>query len=97
LQQKFVDEFYIRSQDFFMPPPPNNQPQNNALFVVTPIYEKAKKLIRLTFEKGDRIQDLMSPQDQQRTGLNSLNADQLANLNAWLDPDTVVAPGPISN
>lgn len=77
-----------------MPPPPNNQPQNNALFIVTPIYEKANKLIRLTFEKGEPIQDLMSPEDLERTGLKSLNANQLANLNAWLDPDIVVAPGP---
>jgi hypothetical protein len=77
-----------------MPPPPNNQPQFNALFIVTPEYEKANKLIRLKFEKGDPIQHLMSQADQARTGLNSLSADQLANLNAWLDPDTVVAPGP---
>jgi len=77
-----------------MQPPPNNPPQDNALFIVTPVYEKAKKLIRLTFEKGKPIQDLMSQQDKDRTGLSGLNANQLANLNAWLDPNTMVAPGP---
>jgi len=80
-----------------MPPPPNNPPQDTALFIVTPVYEKDKKLIRLTFEKGKPIQDLMSPEDLERTGLKGLNASQLANLNAFLDPNTVVAPGPISH
>ena len=74
--------------------PPNDPPQDTALFIVTPKYEKANKLIRLTFEKGKPIQELMSEQDLERTGLKGLDANQLANLNAWLDPDTVVAPGP---
>ena len=94
LQQKFLDEFYMRSQDFSMPPPPNNQPQTpNAIFVVSAKYEKDKKLVRLIVTRGKPIQDVMGQQDQERTGLNSLHADQLSNLNAWLDPDKVVAPG----
>ena len=29
----------------------------------------------------------MTPEDLQRTGLNKLTAQELANLNEWLDPD----------
>lgn len=51
--------------------------EDDALFIVR------VKLIR----GGKLIEQLMSPQDLQRTGLNKLTAQELANLNEWLDPD----------
>jgi hypothetical protein len=73
----------MRSQDSSMPPPPNNQ--DNALFIIK--IEKSNTL----------IEQLMTPDEIQKTGLHRLKAEELAELNAWLDTDLVVAPGPISN
>jgi hypothetical protein len=78
----FLDVLCARSQDFSMPPPPNNQ--DNVLFIATPTFEKSGKL----------IEDLMTPDQKQKTGLIRLNASELAELNAWLDPDKVLAAGP---
>jgi hypothetical protein len=99
LQHNFLDELCMRSQDFSMTTPPNNQPQNTvsqdqALFIVTPIYEKNQKLIRLTFERGKKlIKDLMSPEAKVACGMDKLTDTQWANLSSFLDPDKVVAPG----
>ena len=87
----------MRSQDFSMPPPPNNQnvvSKEEALFVVTPIYEKDKKQITLKFEKGpSQIKELMSDEAKVACGMDKLLDQHWANLSAWLDPDKVVAPG----
>jgi predicted lactoylglutathione lyase len=82
LQHNFLDLGYTRSQDFSMPQP-KTLTKDDVLFTVTVQKERTKKL----------IQDLMTEQEKQDTGLASLNAQQLANLNRWLDPDKVLAPG----
>ena len=48
-----------------------------------PLFIVRVKIIR----GGKLIEQLMSPQDLQRTGLNKLTAQELANLNEWFDPD----------
>jgi hypothetical protein len=53
--------------------------------------------IKVEVTKLAPIENAMNPQDQQKTGLSTLSAKQLANLNAWLDKNAVLAPGPISN
>ena len=97
MQDNCLDEFYTRSQDSFMPPPPNkeheevkkkDQPQktlteDDALFIATVKIERGKKL----------IEQLMSEQDLKDTGIGRLTGPEKANLNAWLDPDKVLAPG----
>ncbi len=54
-----------------------NRTEDDALFIVR------VKIIR----GGKLIEQLMTPEDLQRTGLNKLTAQELANLNEWLDPD----------
>lgn len=88
----------MRSQDFSMPTPPTNPPQNtvseeNALFIIRPKYDKANKQIKLIFERGKLIQDLMTDPQKVATGLKKLSDPELANLNSFLDPDKVLAPG----
>jgi len=78
LQHKCLDGFHMRSQDPSMPPPPN---EDNALFIVK--IGKGKKL----------IEQLMTNKEKEKTGLNKLTANELAELNAFLDPSLVVAPG----
>lgn len=78
-----------------MPPPPT--PNEDALFVITPKYEKATKTIELIFEKGKPIDEFMSDEAKQKIGLSDLTAQQWADFNSWLDPDKVLAPGPISH
>lgn len=51
--------------------------EDDALFIVS------VKIIR----GGKLIEQLMTSEDLQRTGLNKLTAQELANLNEWLDPD----------
>ena len=51
--------------------------EDDALFIVS------VKIIR----GGKLIEQLMTPEDLQRTGLSKLTAQELANLNEWLDPD----------
>ena len=59
----------------------------DALFImrVRPISDE--KLIQLTFEKGKLIEQLMTQDDLEDTGLSKLTDQELANLNSWLDPD----------
>jgi hypothetical protein len=80
VQDKFLDGFYVRSQDFAMA---NNE--DNALFIVK--IEKGKTL----------IEQLMTDDEKKKTGLSKLTPQELAELNAFLDPSLVVAPGPIHN
>jgi hypothetical protein len=65
-----------------MPPPPNNE--DDALFIIT--VKKGKKL----------IEELMTDDEKDKTGVSNLKPEELAELNAWLDTGLVVAPGPIS-
>jgi hypothetical protein len=53
-----------------------NRTQDDSLFIVRVKIIRGQKL----------IEQLMSPEDLQRTGLSKLTAQELANLNAWLDP-----------
>jgi hypothetical protein len=50
--------------------------QDDALFIVRVRIIRGQKL----------IEQLMSSEDLQRTGLSKLTDQELANLNAWLDP-----------
>lgn len=50
--------------------------QDDALFIVRVKITRGQKL----------IEQLMSSEDLQRTGLSKLTPQELANLNAWLDP-----------
>jgi len=53
---------------------------------------------KVTIKRGNKlIEQLMSPQDLQDTGVGNLTAPQKAALNAFLDSSLVVAPGPISH
>jgi hypothetical protein len=65
------------------PRPKNTVTEDNALFIVTTKIKKGDKL----------IEQLMSKQDLQDTGVGRLTAQEKANLNAWLDIDKVLAPG----
>ncbi len=40
------------------------------------------------------IEQLMNDKEKQKSGLTKLSAEELANLNEWLDENTVLAPGP---
>ena len=50
--------------------------------------------VKLT--KNKLIEQVMSPQDLKDTGVGDLTKEQKAALNAFLDSNLVVAPGPIS-
>jgi len=50
--------------------------QDDALFIVRVKIIRGQKL----------IEQLMTPEDLRRTGLSKLTDQELANLNAWLDP-----------
>jgi hypothetical protein len=44
-------------------------------------------IVRVKIIRGQKlIEQLMTQEDLQRTGLSKLTAEELANLNAWLDP-----------
>jgi hypothetical protein len=75
-----------------MPPPPTAE--DEALFIVRVEFLREEKLIQLTFERGKLIEELMTPNDLHDTGVGGLTDSQRAKLNAWLDPDKVIAPGP---
>jgi hypothetical protein len=60
-----------------------NQPRTT----VTKDYGLFIATIRLS--KGKLIEELMSDEAKLATGLNKLTAQELANLNSWLDPDKV--------
>jgi len=46
-------------------------------------------VVRVRIGKGKLIEELMSDEAKLATGLNKLTAQELANLNSWLDPDKV--------
>jgi len=49
--------------------------------------EDALFVVKLRVIRGQKlIQQLMTPEDLQRTGLSKLTDQELANLNSWLDP-----------
>lgn len=56
--------------------PRKTRTEDDALFVVKLRVIRGQKL----------IQQLMTPEDMQRTGLSKLTDQELANLNAWFDP-----------
>jgi hypothetical protein len=85
LQHNFLDVLYTRSQDFFMPTPPVKE--EDALFIVRVVFLREEKLIQLTFEKGKLIEQLMTDDELEDTGVGSLTDRQKAELNAWLNPD----------
>ena len=68
-------------------------PQDKALFIVEVAFIREEKLIQLTFKKGKLIEQLMTENDLKDTGVGNLSDQQKAKLNAWLDPDKVIAPG----
>jgi hypothetical protein len=51
-------------------------------------------VVRVRLERSKLIQDLMSDEAKQATGLNKLSDQELANLNSWLDPDKVLSGDP---
>ena len=96
MQRNFLDEFYAQSQDFSMPPDKKQKKSaGNFLYTATAKTEGNKTTITIT--RGKLIEQLMSKQDLKDTGVGALTAQQLAALNAFLDPSLVLAPGPISN
>ena len=56
--------------------PRKTRTEDDALFIVKVRVIRGQKL----------IQQFMTPEDLQRTGLSKLTDQELANLNAWLDP-----------
>jgi hypothetical protein len=91
LQHNSLDVFRMRLHDFSMPPPPISE--DNALFVIKLTFGD-DRAIKVEVKKGKkRIDALMSAQAKQATGIGSLSEQQLANLDSFLDPDKVVAPG----
>jgi hypothetical protein len=68
--------------------------EDKALFIVEVAFIREDKLIQLTFKKGKLIEELMTEDELKDTGVKGLTNEQKAELNAWLDPDKRVAPGP---
>ena len=59
----------------------------DALFIMRVSLVRDEKLIQLTFEKRKLIEQLMTEDELEDTGVGSLTDRQKAELNAWLDPD----------
>jgi hypothetical protein len=59
----------------------------DALFIMRVSLVRDEKLIQLTFEKGKLIEQLMTEDELEDTGVGSLTDRQKAELNSWLDPD----------
>jgi hypothetical protein len=59
----------------------------DALFIMRVSLISDEKLIQLTFEKGKLIEQLMTDDELEDTGVGSLTDRQKAELNAWLNPD----------
>ena len=51
-------------------------------------------VVRVSVERSKLIEELMSPEAKQATGLNKLTEQELANLNSWLDPEKMLAADP---
>jgi hypothetical protein len=49
-------------------------------------------IVTVHIERGKPIEDLMNDKEKQLTGLAKLTAQELANLNEWLDIDKVQFP-----
>ena len=47
-------------------------------------------IVRVSIERSKLIEQLMTDEVKQATGLNKLSDQELANLNSWLDPDKVL-------
>jgi hypothetical protein len=91
----------MRTQDSSMPPPPDKKPEEMnkkdqpkrirteaaALFIMRVSLIRDEKLIQLTFERNKLIEQLMTEDELEDTGVGSLTDKQKAELNAWLDPD----------
>ena len=48
-------------------------------------------IVRVSIERSKLIEELMTDEVKQATGLNKLTDQELANLNSWLDPDKVLS------
>lgn len=79
-----MTSFARASQDTSMKIQPKDTPADG-----TPLV-----LVTITVNK---IEDVMNEAEKQKTGISTLNAQQLKNLNDFLDDSIVVAPGPISH
>jgi hypothetical protein len=53
-------------------------------------------IVKVSIERGKLIEELMTDDAKQATGLNKLTDQELANLNSWLDPGKVLAVAPAS-
>ena len=79
----------------------NGQPKktvtaDNALFIATVKIKGGKTTVKI--KRGDKlIEQLMSKQDLNDTGVGNLTDQQKAALNAFLDPGLVLAPGQRTN
>jgi hypothetical protein len=47
-------------------------------------------IVRVSIERSKLIEQLMTDEVKQATGLHKLSDQELANLNSWLDPDKVL-------
>jgi hypothetical protein len=50
-------------------------------------------IVAVSIKKGKPIEQLMNDKEKQVTGLAKLSYEELANLNEWLDTNSVLAPG----
>ena len=80
MQHNFLDEFYTRSQDLFMPNPPDEK------------YEKAILERTITFTTIRSLKDAMNVTEKQHCGLTKLTDPQWKNLDDWLSGNAVLAP-----
>jgi hypothetical protein len=71
------------SQDFAMPP--KDQPQKDP--------KRAVMFAKVNLIKLRNIEDAMTGPEKTKTGVANLTAEELANLNQWLDNNAVLAPG----
>ena len=62
--------------------------------VNTPADGKPLVLVTITVNK---IEEVMNQTEKQKTGISKLNAEELNNLNDFIDNSITLAPGPISH
>ena len=60
-------------------PPKRNHIEDYGLFSV-----------RVSLKRNKLIEEVMTDEVKQATGLSKLTAQELANLNSWLDPDKIL-------
>ena len=63
----------------------------------TPLQSTAVVLVSVTIGKLSEVFKQMTEAEKNKTGLSKLSAQELQNLHDFLDDNTVLAPGPISN